>query len=349
VNQHSDLIRASIASAGNDFRLGANEAPPAIISVFIGKYLTEVLEEVEQRVKTGKFSEQDEQMLRLDIHNKIPDLMMDNTDRNRTSPFAFTGNKFEVRAVGSSQNCSSTMTVLNTIMADQLIKFKEEVDALIKKGENREVAILHVLKKYITSSKRILFEGNNYSKEWEIEARKRGLNNIKNTPLALDSYTKKDVLDLFERNKVFNHVEMHARYEIELEKYIKKVQIESRILGELALTYIVPVAISYQNELLNNLKGLNEIGISKKLTESQKGVITEISEHINVIQAKTEDMVEARKKANNIEDSKKKAIAYCDAVKPFFEEIRYHIDKLEMMVDDRLWPVPKYREMLLLR
>ncbi|GDX48273.1 MAG: glutamine synthetase III [Bacteroidetes bacterium] len=349
VNEHPDLIRASIASASNDFRLGANEAPPAIISVFIGKYLTDVLNEVESRVKSGKFSEQDEQTLRLDIHNKIPDLLMDNTDRNRTSPFAFTGNKFEVRAVGSSANCSSTMTVLNTIMADQLVKFKTEVDALIKKGENREVAILHVLKGYITSSKRILFEGNNYSVEWEKEAKKRGLNNIKTTPTALDAYSSKDTIALFERNKVFTKVEVHARHEIELEKYIKKVQIESRVLGEMVLTHIIPAAVEYQSRLLTNINGLKEAGVTKKLYEAQLSMVTEISEHIMVIRNKSEAMVEARKQANNVEDIRAKAIAYCDKVKPYLEEIRYHVDKLEIKIDDKLWPVPKYRELLFLR
>jgi len=349
VNEHADLIRASIASASNDFRLGANEAPPAIISVFIGKYLTEVLEEVEARVKKGKFNEQDEQMLRLDIHNKIPDLLMDNTDRNRTSPFAFTGNKFEVRAVGSSANCSSTMTVLNTIVADQLREFKTEVDGLIKKGENREVAILQVLKRYITDSRRILFEGNNYSDEWANEAKQRGLNNIKTTPEALDAYVSKSTVALFERNKVFNHVEIEARHEIELEKYIKKVQIESRMLGEMASTYVLPAAIQYQNVLLENIRGLKEIGMDKKMFESQRALVAEISEHVNIISVQTEAMIEARKTANNLEDFREKAIAYCHQVKPYFDDIRYHIDKLELIVDDKMWPVPKYRELLLMR
>lgn len=349
VNEHADLIRASIASASNDFRLGANEAPPAIISVFIGNYLADVLEEVEARVKKGKFSEQDEQMLRLDIHNKIPDLLMDNTDRNRTSPFAFTGNKFEVRAVGSSANCSSTMTVLNTIVADQLREFKTEVDGLIKKGDNREVAILQVLKRYITESRRILFEGNNYSDEWAAEAKQRGLNNIKTTPEALDAYASEKTVSLFERNKVFKHVEIEARHEIELEKYIKKVQIESRVLGEMALTYVVPAAIQYQNQLLDNIRGLKEIGLDKKMYESQMALVREISEHVNIISVQAEAMVEARKTANNVEEMREKAVAYCHQVKPYFDDIRYHIDKLELIVDDKLWPVPKYRELLLMR
>ncbi len=349
VNEYPDLIRASIASAGNDFRLGANEAPPAIMSIFIGDYLTDVLNEVELRVKSEKFNEQDEQVLRLDIHNKIPDLMMDNTDRNRTSPFAFTGNKFEVRAVGSSANCSSTITVLNTIMADQLIKFKTEVDALIKKGENREVAILQILKGYITSSKRILFEGNNYSEAWEKEATKRGLNNIKNTPLALDAYMTKEVIALFERNKIFTKLEVEARHEIELEKYIKKVQIESRVLGEMVHTHIIPAAVEYQSRLLININGLKNAGFKAKQYEGQLSLVTEISEHIQVIREKAEAMTEARKTANQIEELRAKALAYCDSVKPYFEEIRYHANKLEIKIDDQLWPIPKYRELLFLR
>ncbi len=349
VSEGDDLIRASIASAANDFRLGANEAPPAIISVFIGSYMTEILEEIESRVESGKFTEESEQSLRLEIHNKIPALMQDNTDRNRTSPFAFTGNKFEVRAVGSSQNCSSTMTVLNTIVADQLVTFKKEVDVLINKGKNREVALMEVLKGYITESKKILFEGNNYSNEWEEEAARRGLNNVKNTPRALDFMINRKNMDLFVRNDVFTEEEILARHEIELEKYIKIVQIESRIIGELVMNQIVPVAIQYENELINNIRGHNEIGLNVSLSESQKVLVEEISGHINTIVKLVNEMTEARKSANHIEDIRERAIAYCDLVKPFFEEIRYHTDKLELIVDDKLWPLPKYRELLFMR
>jgi glutamine synthetase len=349
VSEGADLLRASIATAANDFRLGANEAPPAIISVFIGSYMTDILNEIESKVESGKFTEESEQTLRLEIHNKIPSLMQDNTDRNRTSPFAFTGNKFEVRAVGSSQNCASTMTVLNTIVADQLITFKKEVDGLISKGKNREVALMEVLKRYITESKKICFEGNNYSKEWEEEAARRGLNNIKNTPRALDFMVTKKGIDLFVRNEVFTKEEIHARHEIELEKYIKIVQIEGRIIGELAVNQIIPAAIQYQNELINNIKGFREIGLDERHTEAQKNLVTEISEHVNAILKMVHEMTEARKSANNTEDIRERAIAYCDTVKPFFDEIRYRTDKLELVVDDKLWPLPKYRELLFLR
>ncbi len=346
VSEGDDIIRASIASAANDFRLGANEAPPAIISVFIGSYMTEILGEIESKVESGKFTEESEQSLRLEIHNKIPALMQDNTDRNRTSPFAFTGNKFEVRAVGSSQNCSATMTVLNTIVADQLVAFKKEVDALIYNGKNREVALMEVLKGYITESKKILFEGNNYSDEWEEEAARRGLNNIKNAPRALDFMITKKSIDLFVRNDVFTEEEIHARHEIELEKYIKIVQIEGRIIGELVMNQIVPVAIQYENELINNIRGHNEIGLHVSLSESQRNLVSDISGHVNTIVKLVNEMTEARKAANHIENIRDRAIAYCDLVKPFFEEIRYHTDKLELIVDDKLWPLPKYRELL---
>lgn len=349
VSEGDDLLRASIASAANDFRLGANEAPPAIISVFIGSYMTDILEEIESKVESGKFTEEREQTLRLEIHSKIPSLMQDNTDRNRTSPFAFTGNKFEVRAVGSSQNCSSTMTVLNTIVADQLIKFKTEVDALIGKGKNREVALMEVLKRYITESKKICFEGNNYSKEWEEEAARRGLNNVKNTPRALDFMIATKSIDLFVRNEVFTKEEIHARHEIELEKYIKIVQIDGRMIGELAVNQLIPAAIQYQNELISNIKGFKEIGLDTKHTAAQKELVTEISEHVNAILSLVNNMTEARKRANHIDDLRERAIAYCDQVKPFFDEIRYRADKLELVVDDKLWPLPKYRELLFMR
>ncbi|QQR50393.1 glutamine synthetase III [Candidatus Nomurabacteria bacterium] len=349
VSEGADLLRASIASAANDFRLGANEAPPAIISVFIGSYMTKILDEIETKVESGKFTEESEQSLRLEIHNKIPTLFQDNTDRNRTSPFAFTGNKFEVRAVGSSQNCSSTMTVLNTIVADQLINFKKEADGLIAKGKNREVAIMEILKRYITESKKICFEGNNYSKEWEEEAARRGLSNVKNTPRALDFMMAKKGIDLFVRNQVFTKEEIHARHEIELEKYIKIVQIEGRIIGELAVNQIIPAAIQYQNELINNIKGFREIGLDERHTEAQKNLVTEISEHVNAILKMVHEMTEARKSANNTEDIRDRAIAYCDTVKPFFDEIRYRTDKLELLVDDKVWPLPKYRDLLFLK
>jgi glutamine synthetase len=349
VDNYAELLRASIASAGNDHRLGANEAPPAIISVFIGQYLTKVLEDVEKRV-TNKFDEQDEAILKLDLHKSIPELLLDNTDRNRTSPFAFTGNKFEFRAVGSSANCANAMTVLNAIMADTLITFKKEVDALIEKGEKKEIAIMHILQQYISESKKVLFEGDGYSDAWAEEAAKRGLPNVKTTPLALDAMVQPKAKKLFENTGVYSHSELEARHEIELEKYIKKVQIESRIMGELCTSHILPGAISYQNVLINNIKGMKEIGIDESSYTNQKQILVKISTHINKVSELVSLMIEARKKANNLSNTRDKAIAYCDEVKgKYFDEIRYHVDKLEILVDDASWYLPNYRAMLFLR
>jgi len=348
VHDHADLLRAAIASAGNDHRLGANEAPPAIISAYIGGYLAKVLDEVESRVG-NKFDEQDEVMLKLDIHKNIPELLLDNTDRNRTSPFAFTGNKFEFRAVGSSANCGYNMTVLNTIMAETLTSFKSEVDALIEKGDKKELAIMQVIKKYITASKKVLFEGDGYSEDWQKEAEKRGLPNVKTTPLALDALVTKKAKDLFEKHNILSHSELEARHEIELEKYIKYVQIEGRVIGDLSGNHILPAAIRYQNVLINNIKGLKDIGLKAEAYTAQLNVLSEISEHINKVQVLSEKMTEARKAANALSGSREKAIAYCENVKPLFEEIRYSVDKLELLVDDSEWELPKYRELLFLR
>ena len=349
VHDYADLLRASIASAGNDHRLGANEAPPAIISIFIGKYLTQVLNQVETRV-SGKFDEQDEAILKLDIHKSIPELMLDNTDRNRTSPFAFTGNKFEFRAVGSSANCANAMTTLNAIMAETLKKFKVDVDGLIEKGEKKEVAIMQVIQKYIVESKKILFEGDGYSDEWEKEAAKRGLPNVKTTPLALDAYATDKIKHLFESNEIYNHAELEARHEIMLEAYVKKVQIEARVMGDLATTFILPSAVKYQNVLIKNISGLKEVGLSEKAYANQKQVLEAISNHINEISDNVEKMIEERKKANEIGDTRATAIAYCENVKgKYFDIIRTHVDKLELLVDDAFWLLPKYRELLFLR
>ncbi len=349
VHDYAELIRASIASAGNDHRLGANEAPPAIISIFIGKYLTDVLNQVEKRVG-GNFDEQDEAILKLDIHKSIPELMLDNTDRNRTSPFAFTGNKFEFRAVGSSANCAGPMTVLNTIMAETLKNFKTEVDSLIEKGEKKEVAIMQVIQKYIVDSKKVLFEGDGYSEEWEKEAAKRGLPNIKTTPLSLDAYSADKAKKLFEGHHIYTHLELEARHEIMLEAYIKKVQIEERVMGDLATTLIIPAALKYQNILTENIRGLKEAGLPESAYSSQKLILEKLSEHINTISVNVTAMIESRKKANDISNTRDKAIAYCDEVKgKYFDLIRYHADKLELMVADSLWPLPKYRELLFLR
>ncbi|MEZ5047114.1 MAG: glutamine synthetase III [Chitinophagaceae bacterium] len=348
VSNHADLLRASIASSTNDHRLGANEAPPAIISVFIGKYLSEVLDEIEERV-TGKFTEQDEVILKMDIHKHIPDLLMDNTDRNRTSPFAFTGNKFEFRAVGSSANCAWPMTILNTIMADTLIAFKKEVDEKIESGEKKEIALLQVIRKYISESKQIRFEGDNYSDAWAEEAAKRGLSNFKDTPSALDIFEKEEVKKLFETHGIFFNKELEARHEIMLEEYVKKIQIEARMIGYLASNSILPAAINYQNKLITNIKGLKEIGLDKETYRSQIEIVEVISKHINKISDLVEAMINERKKANEIENTHQKALAYCEKIKVFFDEIRYHADKLELIVEDSLWVLPKYREMLFLR
>ena len=349
VHDYSDLLRASIASAGNDFRLGANEAPPAIISVFIGQYLSKVLQDVKERVGQ-KFDEQDESMLKIDIHRSIPELLMDNTDRNRTSPFAFTGNKFEFRAVGSTANCANPMTVLNTIMAATLKQFKTDVNGLIEKGEKKEIAIMHVIKEYIISSEKVLFEGNGYSEEWAKEAERRGLPNVKTTPLALDAMVTDKAKKIFSDNNIYTHPELEARHEIELEKYIKKVQIEGRIMAELATSHILPAAIRYQNLLVNNISGFKEAGLSDSTYASQKDILETISKHINDLSTTVLKMIEARKKCNVIENTREKAIAYCTEVKEaYFDKIRYSADKLEVLVDDKEWYLPKYRELLFIR
>lgn len=349
VHDYADIMRASIASAPNDHRLGANEAPPAIISVFVGQYLAKVLSDIEARVG-DKFDEQDEAILKLDLHRSIPELMLDNTDRNRTSPFAFTGNKFEFRAVGSSANCANAMTTLNTIMAATLRQFKKDVDALIEKGDKKEIAVMHVIQKYIVESKKVLFEGDGYSDEWHKEAERRGLPNMKTTPVALDAMVTEKAKHLFESNNVYSHSELEARHEIELENYIKKVQIEARVMGDLAINHILPAAVKYQNELLANVNGLKAAGLPESAYTSQLTILKEISEHIQQVYSNVDGMVEARKVANKLDDTRAKAIAYCDDVKgKYFDEIRYHVDKLELLVDDPNWTLPKYREMLFLR
>lgn len=348
VHEHADLLRAAIASAGNDHRLGANEAPPAIISVYIGQYLTSVLNEIEERVK-DKFTEQDEVILKLDIHKQIPELLMDNTDRNRTSPFAFTGNKFEFRAVGSASNCASPMVILNTIMADSLRQFKTEVDELIEKGDKKEIAIMQVLRKYIAESKNIRFEGDNYSDKWANEAEKRGLSNLKTTPEALNMLLTDKAKKLFTDNGIFTTRELEARVEIMQEEYVKKVQIEARMLGYIATNHIVPAAVSYMNTLIENVKGLKDLGIASSNSEAQLNIINAMGVHLQNISTNVEAMIAARKLANKEEDMHKRAAMYCDNVKSCFDVIRYHVDKLELIVDDKLWPLPKYRELLFLR
>jgi glutamine synthetase len=343
INRHEDLLRASVASHGNDHRLGANEAPPAIISIFTGSYLFDVLEMIEKRVDEDKFDEQDNITLRLDIHNSIPDIMLDNTDRNRTSPFAFTGNKFEFRAVGSSANCALPMTILNTMVAEQLIKFKKEVDEHIKAGDYKDVAILKVLRKTIKESKRILFEGDNYSDEWHKEAKKRGLSNNKTTPEALESFVSEKSIKLFEDLQIYSHREIEARYEIALENYAKAIQIESRTLGEIVVNQIIPVCIEYQNILVQNVRGLKEVGINASL---QTDLLKQIAEGIDKLNKLNNEMTAHRIKANDLNNAKKQSTLYCTKVKPLMDEIRDIVDDLEVVVDNELWPLPKYREML---
>jgi len=346
VHEHSDLLRASIASVSNDHRLGANEAPPAIISIFLGQQLNEVLDEIEHSRISKKIKEDNALWLGIP---KIPQILLDNTDRNRTSSFAFTGNKFELRAVGSSANSSAPMTVLNTIMADQLIKFKVDVDKLIKKGEKKDIALLTVIKRYIKESKDIRFEGNGYSQDWEDEALKRGLSNIKTTPVALDAYVSAKSTELFEKNNIFSKRELHARHEILLEEYYKKLQIEARVMGEVANTMIIPATIAYQNTLLENAKGIKDLGLSKEALEAPLAIINKLSTHLGIVKTNIDKMLEERKVANGIEDHREKAIAYDLSVKSHFDLIRYHADKLEQIVDDSVWPLPKFRELLFLK
>lgn len=351
VQNHEALLRASIASASNDHRLGANEAPPAIISIFIGEQLTKVLEELEG-VSKGKLSPEEKTDLKLNVVGKLPDVLLDNTDRNRTSPFAFTGNKFEFRAVGSSANCANAMTTLNAIVAQQLIEFKKEVDALIENsGLKKDEAIFNVLREYIKQTKKILFEGDGYSEEWEKEAEKRGLSNFKTTPDALKAKVTENSVALFESLGIMNHVEIEARYEIELEEYAKKIQIEGRVLGDIARNHVIPTAIKYQNTLIENVKGLKDIfgADYSKLASEQINLIKEISHHIEAINSKIDAMTEERKKANALGSAEQMAHAYCNQVKPYFEEIRYHSDKLELLIDDEMWTLTKYRELLFIK
>lgn len=351
VNDYEELMRSSIASANNDHRLGANEAPPAIISVFIGTQLTKALDELE-KVTNGKLSPEEKTDLKLNVVGKIPEILLDNTDRNRTSPFAFTGNKFEFRAVGSTANCATPMTVLNSIVAKQLIEFKKSVDLLIdEKKMKKDDAIFNVLREYVKDSKRIRFEGDGYGKAWEIEAKKRGLSNHRSTPEALKAKVSEKTIALYEELNIMSRVEIEARYEIKVEEYSMRIQIEGRVLGDIARNHVIPTAIKYQNILIKNVQGLKEIygNDFKRLSVEQLKLIEKISEHIEKINMGITDMIEERKKANKINSTELCAEAYCNKVKPYFDSIRYHCDKLELLVDDELWPLSKYREMIMLK
>lgn len=351
VHKHNGLLKASISSATNAHRLGASEAPPAIISVFLGKQITAVLDKLEQTTGEEDINLDAKQRFSLGLSH-LPELLIDNTDRNRTSPFAFTGNRFEFRAIGSSANCASAMIAVNAAMADQLVDFKKAIDAKMAAGASQEKAIFDVLREYIKLSKNIRFDGNGYSDEWKAEAEKRGLDVETCVPKIFDSYLSPASVELFENTKVFNKVELHARNEIKWETYTKKVQIESRVLGDLVMNHIVPVATKYQSSLLDNVskvKALFDEPLYKKLSKANLGIIEEIANHLEVIQSSVYEMVEARKSANAIHDERAKALAYHDKVLPYFDTIRYHVDKLELIVDNQMWPLPKYRELLFIR
>ncbi len=351
VFDNQDILRASIYNAGNQHRLGANEAPPSILSVFLGTEVSKMLDLMEEAVVDRKMTPDEKTALKLNI-GRIPEIILDSTDRNRTSPFAFTGNRFEFRAIGSSANCASAMIVLNTVIASQLIDFKSKVDDLINNSIKKDEAIFQVLKNLIIESKPIRFNGDGYSAEWVKEAAKRGLTNINNVPEALSAYSAPHVLTQFKKLGVFNESELKGRVEVEYEKFIMKLQIESRVLGDLAINHIVPTAVEYQSLLLQNVKNLKDLFSKEEfeqLANARLDLIKEIGGHISAIKALRKDMIEARKDANVIENVVEKAKSYDKNVRPFLEEIRYHIDRLELVVDNEVWPLPKYRELLFVR
>lgn len=344
---YGTLMMASIASETNSHRLGGNEAPPAILSVFAGTTINAILDSIEERVSDKKLSPDEKTEIKLDI-GKIPEILLDNTDRNRTSPFAFTGNRFEFRATGSSSNCALPLIIINTAVAKQLTEFKIEVDKLIEKGVKKDEAILQMLRKYIIDSKKIRFEGNGYSKEWHEEAAKRGLRGVNNVPLAFKEYLDKSSIELLEEFSVLNRVELQARYEVKNETFLKKVQIESRVIGDLAANHIIPTAIKYQNVLINNVKGIKEIFPDEfgLMAAEEIKTIRTISDYVKAIRENSFEMVEARKRWNTIENIPERAVGYENEVRPYITSIRSYIDKLELIVDDQLWPLPKYRELM---
>ncbi len=352
VYKHKDILIASILTAGNMHRLGVHEAPPAIISIFLGDELNRILAELEESVPDDKMTPDEKTYVKLNI-GKLPEILLDNTDRNRTSPFAFTGNRFEFRAVGSSANCASAFIVINTIMAEQLKEFRLEVEKLVEKGIKRDEAILQILKRYIKETKNICFDGNGYSQEWVEEAERRGLVNVANVPDGVKAYLKEKSISAFESTGVFTEKELEARVEVELEKFTKKIQIESRVLGDLSMNHIIPIATRYMNTLIKNVEGIKSLfGDSedyKEIIDDRLNLIKKTSAHIFKIKNKVKDMTEARKVANKINEMNERALLYDTTVRPYLEDIRYHIDKLEMIVDDEMWPLPKYRELLFSR
>ncbi|HPD87198.1 MAG TPA: glutamine synthetase III, partial [Proteiniphilum sp.] len=348
VYKHNALLKASIMSANNAHRLGANEAPPAIISVFLGKQISAVLDKIEESSEDDDITVDELKKMKLGIAH-IPEVLIDNTDRNRTSPFAFTGNRFEFRAVGSSANCSSAMFALNVTVAAQLTDFREEVEQKMKKGMKKEQAIFDTLRLYIKESKPIRFEGNGYSEEWKEEAGRRGLDCETSVPVIYDAYTSPQSVEMFERIGVLNEKELHARNEVKWETYTKKIQIEARVLGDLCMNHIIPVATEYQSMLLDNLFKMRAVFDKEKadyLSREDAALIEEIAAHISAIKTNVDDMVDARKAANKLEDAREKAVAYHDTVFTYFDTIRYHVDKLELIVDNQMWTLPKYRELL---
>ena len=348
VYKNQDLLRASIASAGNSYRLGANEAPPAILSIFLGRQLSAILDDIVQQANSTQLDEKEKTTLKLGI-SRIPEILLDTTDRNRTSPFAFTGNRFEFRAAGSSANCAGAMIAINAAMANQLNEFKASVDKLMEDGTAKDEAIFRILKESIMTSAPIRFEGDGYSEAWKQEAARRGLTNICHVPEALMHYVDNQSKAVLIGEHIFNETELNSRLEVELEKFTMKVQIESRVLGDLAINHIVPTAVSYQNRLLENLRGLRETFSSEEyeeLSADRKELIREISHRVTSIKMQVRQMTEARKVANHMDNYKDRAYAYEETVRPFLESIRDHIDHLEMEVDDEIWPLPKYRELL---
>lgn len=350
VYKGQDLLRSMILNASNSHRLGANEAPPAIISIFLGTHISAMLDSIVEKVSDAKMTPEEKTALKLGI-GRLPEILRDNTDRNRTSPFAFTGDRFEFRAVGSSANCAGAMTALNAMVADQLVEFKKDVDALIANGVKKDEAIFQVIRKLIIESKNIHFDGNGYSDEWKEEAAKRGLTNITSVPESLmtlkSDYSKKVMIG----GGILTERELEARIEVEMEKFVKKIQIEARVLGDLVINHIVPTALAYQNVLISNVKGMRDVmgADADKLTENEKQLISKVSEHVMAIRTKVQQMIDARKVSNKIEDATEKAFAYDKNVRPLMQEIRYHVDKLELIVDNEMWPLPKYRELLFFR
>ena len=351
VYKYNALLKASIASASNAYRLGANEAPPAIISSFLGTQITEILDRFENSSIEDAIEVDDKKRLHLGF-GQIPELLLDNTDRNRTSPFAFTGNRFEFRALGSSANCGSAMLALNSAVAYQLRQFKQDVEALRAEGKSKEAAIFEVLKAYIKESKPIRFDGNGYGDAWKEEAARRGLDCENSVPLQYDAYLKPEVIQMFKETGVLSEKELEARNEVKWEIYIKKVQIEARVLGDLSMNHIIPVVLHYQSLLLSNITKLKETFSADEyedLSAEPRRLVRKISLHVNAVTRMTDEMIEARKKANRIADLRSRAIAYHDTVIPYLDEIRDHIDELELMVDNKMWPLPKYRELLFIR